>query len=158
MDASGAAVFRQRPYYPFLDSPQAWQAGRRVWSDAVANELVRHTTHLVMRQSLSPLSDSFVVRNYLPLQGELYVAGRVLAAAPAGAERLLRLELPGDYTLTDGVKAIPAAMDGEPAATHWHLEAGMHYLQLPGDEPLLLLDSRAWEAGWRPGPAAPGRW
>ena len=158
MDASGAAVFRQRPYYPLLDSPQAWQAGRRAWSDAVANELVRHATHLVMRQSLPPLSDSFVARNYLPLQGQLYVAGRVLAAAPAGAERPLRLELPGDYTLTDGVKAIPAAMDGEPAATHWHLEAGMHYLQLPGDEPLLLLDSRAWGAGWRPGPVASGRW
>ncbi|MHC1479218.1 glycosyltransferase family protein [Frateuria aurantia] len=155
MDACGEAVFRRRPYYICLIAP----ALLRHIPDTVADELVRNRVHMVIRTALSPLSDSFVARNYLPLAGEVYVAGRRIGAAVDGLpERGVELEVPGDYTLTDGLHAVPAALDGRPAATHWQLAAGHHDLSTDDHRALLLIDTHAWDAGWRPGPAASRVW
>lgn len=159
MDAEGAAVFRPRPYYPLLAGPSGGRSAPQRAPDTVADELVRHADHLVIREALPPVSDSFVARNYLQLQGAVYAAGLALPpVAIDGAERPLRLELPGDYTLTDGLHAVCASMDGHPPASHWRLATGTHYLQASTPGPLWLVDSRAWRAGWRPGQAAGRAW
>jgi 4-amino-4-deoxy-L-arabinose transferase-like glycosyltransferase len=149
MDAKSGAIFRMRPYYPVIESLAERRLKNGLMPDTISDNLVAHHTMLVIRGRLPPASDAFVLRNYLYTGNNVWIAGRKLYAdAP---HLTLHVELPGDYTLVDGVHAVPASLDGSPTNDHWQLSTGDHQLTLPSGGRLYLVWTQAWDRGWRPG-------
>jgi hypothetical protein len=148
MDPKGDTIFRQRPYYPVIESMAMYRMRCGLMQDTIADALVRHGTMLVVRRRLPPASDRFVAAHYLRAEGDIWMAG---LPVPAGeGERIVDIAVPGDYTLSDGHVTAQAALDGGAPADHWTLSAGRHRLNPVGTQPLQLVWSQAWERGWRP--------
>lgn len=149
MDAKGTAIFRPRPYFPVIETMARERLANGLMKDDIADQLAAHHTMMVIEGDLPPAAAAFTLRNYLPLQHRIRMAGLNLACPEASCH--FQLAVPGDYTLVDGSHALIARMDGQPPADHWHLAAGPHVLSaVPPGAQLALLWSQAWERGWRP--------
>jgi hypothetical protein len=154
MDAKSGAIFRQRPYYPVIESIALRREEHGLMRDDIAASLKSHHTMVVIDGRLPPATRDFVSHNYLPGAGGIEMAGKMLPAP--GASRVFSIALPGSYTVSDGVREVAVAMDGQRMASRWNLTAGAHTLEdLPGG-PLALVWSSAWRCGWRPAITADG--
>lgn len=154
MDPKGDAIFRSRPYYPVLESMAMRRLRKGQMMDTIADELVDHRAMLVILRRLPYASARFVMLNYVPAGGDVWVAGRMLPT-PA-ADQSIDLALPGDYVLTDGHQRLRASLDGAPEADHWTLGRGIHHLKVASGTPVALVWTQAFERGWRPLPPAVG--
>lgn len=148
MDAKGDAIFRPRPYFPVIESMAMLRLRSGHMPDTIAEALVQHRTMLVLRRRLPPASDTFVENHYLPLAGDVWMAGMYLR--PERGTRAVDLALPGDYVLTDGKQRLRASIDGGAVSDSWNLGVGRHRIDVSNDHALLLVWRQAWERGWRP--------
>lgn len=148
MDAKGDAIFRPRPYFPIIESMAMIRLRSGHMPDTIAPSLVQSRTMFVLRRRLPPVSDAFVEGNYLPLAGDVWMAGRYLAAGQG--TRTVDLALPGEYVLTDGRERLRASIDGGAVSDSWNLGVGRHQIDVTTDRALLLVWRQAWERGWRP--------
>lgn len=156
MDPKGDAIYRRRPYFPVIESLALARFREGLMPDTVAEDMVAHGSMMVIHRRLPPGSDVFVWENFLPVQGDVWIAGQCVKR---GAERDIQIAMPGDYTLVDGEGAVLASMDGRPLADHWNLSVGTHHLKVASSQPMALVWSAAWRRGWRPlasAQAAPG--
>jgi hypothetical protein len=158
MDAKSGAIFRMRPYYPVIESLADRRFKNGLATDTISTDLIDRRTMLVIRGRFPPATDAFVMRNYLPAGEDVWIAGRQLANADdVNGARALNIELPGDYTLVDGVRTVAASMDGGQATAHWNIAPGQHRLMTSASGPLYLVWTQAWDRGWRPAVAITSR-
>lgn len=151
MDAKSGAIFRMRPYYPVIESLAVRRFKNGLATDTISANLIDHRTMLVIRGRFPPATDAFVTRNYLPAGEDVWIAGRQLADSSGIVDqRMLDIELPGDYTLVDGTGTVAASMDGGKATTHWNVSPGQHRITTSSTGPLYLVWTQAWNRGWRP--------
>lgn len=148
LDAKSGAIFRPRPYYPVLESIALRRLKHGLMPDTIADAMVSHRTMVVVPDRLPPFALAFVEHNYLAGTAGIYMAG-VLVPAVAAIHGI-DIDVPGSYTLTDGVRPVRASMDGGPPATQWNLAAGPHRLAGPAKPDLALTWSEGWTCGWRP--------
>ncbi|MBV8156059.1 MAG: hypothetical protein JO278_00285, partial [Dyella sp.] len=150
MDPKGDTVFRTRPYYPVLESLAMRRLRKGQMTDTIADDLVSHRTMLVVVRRLPRDSARFVMHNYVPAGGDVWVAGRMLPAD--GTDQAIDVAVPGDYVLTDGHRRLAASLDGAAVADHWSLERGVHHLKATDGTPVALVWAQAFDRGWRPLP------
>ena len=146
MDAKSGAIFRPRPYEVVLESLALRRLRSGLMLDTITSALVAHHTMVVIPDRLPPTDLAFVRRNYLPGPMDVYVAGKML---PAGTHPFA-IEVPGQYTLTDGSRSVATGIDGSAPARQWNLAAGIHTLSRASGQTLMLCWSKAWNRGWRP--------
>lgn len=148
MDAKSGAIFRQRPYYPVIESIALRRLKHGLMRDDIAASLISHHTMVVIDERLPPATHDFVSHNYLPGTAGVEMAGRMLPGPDA--TRSFSIALPGSYVVSDGVREVPVTMDGQRVASRWELTTGAHTLEGPPGKPLALVWSSAWACGWRP--------
>ena len=153
MDAKGDAIFRPRPFFPVIESMAMIRLRSGHMPDTIAQSLVEHRTMLVLRRRLPPASDTFVETSYLPVTGDVWMAGMYVASERG--MRTVDLALPGDYVLTDGTQRLRASIDGGAVSDSWNLGVGKHQIDTTTDRALLLVWRQAWERGWRPAVVRP---
>ncbi len=153
MDAKGDSIFRMRPYYPVLESLALHRIRKGQMTDTIADELVSHRTMLVVLRRLSRASARFVMLNYVPAGGDVWVAGHMLPTHDV--DQTIDVKVPGDYVLTDGHQRLSGSLDGGPVADHWVLERGVHHLKVASGNPVAIVWTQAFERGWRPLPPPP---
>ena len=153
MDAKGDAIFRPRPFFPVIESMAMIRLRSGHMPDTIAQSLVEHRTMLVLRRRLPPASDTFVETSYLPVTGDVWMAGMYVASERG--MRTVDLALPGDYVLTDGTQRLRASIDGGAVSDSWNLGVGKHQIDTTIDRALLLVWRQAWERGWRPAVVRP---
>jgi len=147
MDAKGETVFRRRPFYYALETVTQQRLLTGLTPDTIAADLRKTKTHLVIERRLPSRDTSFVGANYLPVWGNVHVAGKRL---PAGGAQTVRIEIPGDYTLLSQHGALRASMDKGAAASTWYLGTGVHTLRMNAVVPALLVWSPALARGLAP--------
>lgn len=148
MDPKGDAIFRRRAYFPIIESLAMARMREGLMPDTIAADMVRHGSMLVIHRRMPPGSDAFVWDNFLPVQGDIWIAGQCVPGR--GLEHDLQIAMPGNYTLAGGEGAMMASMDGQPMADHWNLNVGRHHLNVATSQPMALVWSQAWNRGWRP--------
>lgn len=154
MDPKGDTIFRDRPYYPVLESLAMRRLRRGQMADTIVDDLVNHRTMLVVLRRLPPSSARFVMLNYVQAGGDIWIAGRMLPDHQLS--QTIEVNVPGDYVVTDGHQRLSGSLDGAPAADHWSLTRGTHHLVLSGGTPVALVWSQAFDRGWRPAPPVTG--
>ncbi len=153
MDDKGDAIFRPRPFFPVIESMAMIRLRSGHMPDTIAQSLVEHRTMLVLRRRLPPASDTFVETSYLPVTGDVWMAGMYVASERG--MRTVDLALPGDYVLTAGTQRLRASIDGGAVSDSWNLGVGKHQIDTTIDRALLLVWRQAWERGWRPAVVRP---
>lgn len=154
MDPKGDAIFRNRPYYPVLESLAMRRLRRGQMADTIVDDLVNHRTMLVVLRRLPPSSARFVMLNYVQAGGDIWIAGRMLPDHQPS--QTIDVNVPGDYVVTDGSRRLSGSLDGAPAADHWFLNRGTHHLVVSGGTPVAFVWSQAFDRGWRPAPPVTG--
>jgi len=154
MDPKGDAIFRNRPYYPVLESLAMRRLRRGQMADTIADDLVNHRTMLVLLRRLPPSSARFVMLNYVQAAGDIWIAGRMLPDHQPS--QTIDVNVPGDYVVTDGSRRLNGSLDGAPVADHWFLSRGTHHLVVSGGTPVAFVWSQAFDRGWRPAPPVTG--
>lgn len=154
MDPKGDTIFRNRPYYPVLESLAMRRLRRGQMADTIVDDLVNHRTMLVVLRRLPPSSARFVMLNYVQAGGDIWIAGRMLPDHQLS--QTIEVNVPGDYVVTDGHQRLSGSLDGAPTADHWQLARGTHHLVLSGGTPVALVWSQAFDRGWRPAPPVTG--
>lgn len=154
MDPKGDAIFRNRPYYPVLESLAMRRLRRGQMADTIVDDLVNHRTMLVVLRRLPPSSARFVMLNYVQAGGDIWIAGRMLPDHQPS--QTIDVSVPGDYVVTDGSRRLSGSLDGAPAADHWFLNRGTHHLVVSGGTPVAFVWSQAFDRGWRPAPPVTG--
>ncbi|TBR39198.1 MULTISPECIES: ArnT family glycosyltransferase [Dyella] len=152
MDPKGDAIFRRRAHFSIIESLAMVRMREGLLHDSVAGDMVREGSMLVFNLRLPPASEAFVWKNFLPVEGDIWMAGQCVGQ---GMDRNIVVGMPGDYTLVDASGSVPASMDGLPLSDHWKLAAGRHQLRVEVTRPLALVWTRAWQRGWRPVSLAP---
>jgi hypothetical protein len=148
MDPKGDTIFRQRPFYPVIESLAMLRLRRGQMADTIADDLVQHRTMLVVARRLPRDAGNFVTHNYVPAGGDVMVAGRMLSTGEAN--QAIEVHVPGDYVLTDGHQRLSGSLDGAPPADHWELTQGVHHLEVSAGVPVALVWTQAFDRGWRP--------
>ncbi|HEX7112836.1 MAG TPA: hypothetical protein VF216_10350 [Mizugakiibacter sp.] len=147
MDPKGDSIFRRRPYYYALETITERRLARGLLPDTIAGDLVRTRTMVVVDCRLPPRSRAFVERNYLPVSGDVRVAG--LRLAPGASHRFV-LAVPGVYAAVDAQGMVAAAVDGGATSRRWALAAGTHTLTTPARGALAIVWAPALDRGLRP--------
>lgn len=150
MDAKGDAIFRMRPYYPVLESLALHRLRRGQVANTIVDDLISHHTMVVVLRRLSHDSARFVMLNYVPAGGDVWVAGRMLPTHEP--DQVIDVLVPGDYVLTDGQQRLSGSLDGGPVVDHWYLERGVHHLKATNGAPVAFVWTQAFERGWKPLP------
>lgn len=148
MDPKGASIFRPRPYYYVLETITERRLALGLLPDAIADDMVRTRTMVAIDCRLPPRSRAFVERNYLPVDGNVRVAGLRLPPA-TGAPRRFTLELPGTYAAVDANGVVAARVDGASPSRRWALAAGTHTLTTPAQGALAIVWAPALDRGLR---------
>lgn len=156
MDAKGDAIFRQRPYYPVLESLAMHRLRVGSMTDTILQDMAEHHTMIVMLRRFPHATARFVMLNFLPAGGSVGVAGLMLPTHDA--DQGIDVAVPGDYVLTDGNRRLRASVDGAPVADHWELAAGTHHFKVEAGLPLALVWTQAFDRGWRPVPRELVEW
>lgn len=147
MDAKGDSIFRRRPYYYVLETITERRLALGLLPDTIADDLVRTRTMVVVDCRLPPRSRAFVERNYLPVSGDVRVAG--LRLAPGVSHRFV-LAVPGVYAAVDAQGVVAAAVDGGAMSRRWALAAGTHTLTTPAQGALAIVWAPALDRGLQP--------
>ena len=127
MDPKGDAIYRQRPTYWVLEGITQERMRDGSIRDDIVDSLVAKSTPLVVDAGLPENERQFVMRNYLPIDVRLWIAGQSLGELRAGQTRSFRVSVPQTYTLIAPKGEVTGELDGAPyAGESVALSAGDH--------------------------------
>jgi hypothetical protein len=150
MDAKGATIFRQRPFYFALENITQNRMGAGSIKNTIVADMIRTHTCVATEERL-PVKNTlrWVKEHYLPVANGVYVVGEWLK--PQGAECTFDVVIPTDYAVVSSKGSVTSGvLDGAPFTGRAHLEPGKHRFQSDTPGPLAVIWAQAVETGSSP--------
>ena len=153
MDLKGELIFRPRAYYYVFETMTDRLITQGFLRDEVPERLIETRTCVASlgRLRLPPRAKAFLDANYISV-GTLRVAGKRLGEPPRGDPIRFEVQIPTDYVILAGGQPAKGMLDSQLCEGPRSISAGWHeYQPASGENELVLLWSRAWQRGFRPG-------
>jgi hypothetical protein len=156
MDAVGETIYRNRPYYYALEAFTRVRIERGMIPNDIEDYLALTGTAVVRPRSLPHKTRMFVRENYVNIDGDLCVLGRILTHKHHRKHSLpmeFTLAVPGRFVVidTDG-KMLRGELDGTAFDGSCAISAGSHSLVVndEGTDRLAVFWADAFERGFSP--------
>ena len=150
-DSKGESVFRQRCTYEVFES----LTNRRIKNHLMADDVPEHcmeskTCLAVLGPGLTDKDSQFLKSNYLPVGGELLVAGKYLVPETARSIEFT-VEIPADYEVVTRQGMVAGLLDGTPYTGERFLDQGIHtFRPVSGAQTLAVIWARAAQHHFTP--------
>jgi hypothetical protein len=130
LDCKGETVFRQRPFWPVLETITRKRIQQGLILDNTPQRCIETGTCVaatIMIERLSPGTEDFVVRNYLPVTEGLRVAGVELSPSPEKLGHFdFEVVIPASYKIVSANGPVRGTLDGAPCDGARFLTSGPH--------------------------------
>lgn len=151
MDGKGESIFRPRPIYWIYEGLTRKRIQMGLLRDELPARLLAARACVVKLGSLSKENRAWVKSHYVPVQGEIWVAGARWSRMKPDGVRRAEITIPADYRLVTQSGEAAAIVDGEPLVGARFLAAGPHEVRMKGSAgPGALVWAQAVERGFSP--------
>ena len=156
-DSKGETVFRRRCIYEVFESLTNRERVKHVIADDVPERcMATKTCVAVLGQRLTDKDTQFLKSNYLPVAGNLLVAGKYLMAEKADSIQF-KVEIPAVYEIVTRNGTVTGSLDGTPYTGNRFLDRGVHtFRRVSGASTLAVIWANAARHHFTPWPLRPG--
>src|SRR6266566_436063 len=161
-DRRGETVFRQRCFYPIIETFTKERIRRGLMADNVIQRCIdTHTCVAILPDNMPPATFRFVEQNYLPIGNRLRVAGVLLHSSTDGKHFDFETVIPASYKIiARDVGTVMGVLDGERyEGEERFLSPGTHtFVQTSTGHDLVVFWAQAVDRHFRPieGSTSPG--
>ncbi len=162
-DRRGETVFRQRCFYPIIETFTKERIRRGLMADNVIQRCIdTRTCVAILPDNMPPATFRFVEQNYLPIGNRLRVAGVVLQSSTDGKHFEFQIVIPASYKIiARDVGTVTGIVDGERyEGKERFLSRGIHtFVQTSTGHDLVVFWAQAVNRHFRPieSNGSPGR-
>jgi hypothetical protein len=153
-DRRGETVFRQRCFYPIIETFTKERIRRGWMADNVIQRCIdTHTCVAILPDNMPPATFRFVEQNYLPIGNRLRVAGVLLQSSTDGKHFEFQIVIPASYKIiARDVGTVTGMLDGEQyEGKERFLSRGIHtFAQTSTGHDLVVFWARAVNRHFRP--------
>ena len=153
-DRRGEAVFRQRCFYPIIETFTEERIRRGLMEDnAIQRCIDTHTCVAVLPGDMPSSTLRFLEQNYLPIGNRLRVAGVLLQSSTDGKQSEFQIVIPASYKIIAGdVGTVTGMLDGERyEGKERFLSRGIHtFVQTSTGHDLVVFWAQAVDRHFRP--------
>jgi len=146
LDCKGETIFRQRCFWPVMESITLERLNRGLLADDAAERAVEtHTCVAVMMGRMPRKAEQFIWENYIPVGNDLEVAGRFLKSSATDSRRMdFAVVIPASYEIVAPDGPVEGMLDGKPYDGARFLAPGEHtFVQTSSRTQLALLWAKA---------------
>ena len=146
LDCKGETIFRQRCFWPVMESITLERLNRGLLADDAAERAVEtHTCVAVMMGRMPRKAEQFIWENYIPVGNDLEVAGRFLKSSATDNRRMdFAVVIPASYEIVAPDGPVEGMLDGKPYDGARFLAPGEHtFVQTSSRTQLALLWAKA---------------
>jgi hypothetical protein len=162
-DRRGETVFRQRCFYPIIETFTKERIRRGLMADNVIQRCIdTRTCVAILPDNMPPATFRFVEQNYLPIGNRLRVAGVLLHSSTDGKHFDFETVIPASYKIiARDVRTVMGVLDGERyEGKERFLSPGIHtFVQTSTGHDLVVFWAQAVDRHFRPieGSTSPDR-
>jgi 4-amino-4-deoxy-L-arabinose transferase-like glycosyltransferase len=153
-DRRGETVFRQRCFYPIIETFTEERIRRGWMADNVIQRCIdTHTCVAILPDQMPPATFRFVEQNYLPIGNRLRVAGVLLHSSTDGKHFEFQIVIPASYKIiARDVGTVTGMLDGERyEGKARFLSRGIHtFVQTSTGHELVVFWAQAVDRHFRP--------
>jgi hypothetical protein len=153
-DRRGETVFRQRCFYPIIETFTKERIRRGWMADNVIQRCIdTHTCVAILPDNMPPATFRFVEQNYLPIGNRLRVAGVLLQSSTDGKHFEFQIVIPASYKIiARDVGTVTGMLDGERyEGKERFLSRGIHaFVQTSTGHDLVVFWAQAVDRHFRP--------
>jgi hypothetical protein len=153
-DRRGEAVFRQRCFYPIIETFTEERIRRGLMEDNAIQRCIDTRTCVAILPGAMPLATfRFLEQNYLPIGNRLRVAGVVLQSSTDGKQSEFQIVIPASYKIiARDVGTVTGMLDGERyEGKERFLSPGIHtFVQTSTGHDLVVFWAQAVDRHFRP--------
>ena len=153
-DRKGETVFRQRCFYPVIETFTEERIRRGLMADnAIQRCIDTRTCVAILPDKMPPATFRFVEQNYLPIGNRLRVAGVLLQSSTDGKHFEFQIVIPASYKIiARGVGTVTGMLDGERyEGKERFLSPGTHtFVQTSTGHDLVVFWAQAVDRHFRP--------
>src|SRR6266566_666006 len=153
-DRRGETVFRQRCFYPIIETFTKERIRRGWMADNVIQRCIdTHTCVAILPDNMPPATFQFVEQNYLPIGNRLRVAGVLLHSSTDGKHFDFETVIPASYKIiARDVDIVTGILDGERyEGKERFLSRGIHtFVQTSTGHDLVVFWAQAVDRHFRP--------
>jgi len=153
-DRRGETVFRQRCFYPIIETFTKERIRRGLMADNTIERCIDTRTCVATLPDDMPLATfRFLERNYLPIGSKLRVAGVLLHSSTNGKQFDFEIVIPASYKIIGhDVDTVTGVLDGEPyQGNQRFLSPGTHtFVQTSPGHDLAVFWAQAVDRHFRP--------
>lgn len=155
LDCKGETIFRTRTFRPVLERIEMRQIEQGIMIDNAPERCIETQTHVaatLLLEKFSMRTRQFVKANYLPVGGDLSVAGKILRPSASDVRRAdFDLAIPARYEIILDKAHVSGMLDASPYDGPRFLVAGHHTFESASEfQRLTLLWAQAVDRGFRP--------
>ena len=153
LDCKGETIFRQRCFWPVMESITLERLNRGLLADDAAERaLETHTCVAVMMGRMPRRTEQFIWENYIPVGNDLEVAGRFLKPSAADSRRMdFEVAIPASYEIVAPDGPVEGMLDGRPYDGARFLAPGRHtFVQTSSRTQLAFLWAQAVDRNFAP--------
>jgi hypothetical protein len=153
-DRRGETVFRQRCFYPIIETFTKERIRRGWMADNVIQRCIdTHTCVAILPDNMPPATFRFIEQNYLPIGNRLRVAGVLLQSSTDGKHFEFQIVIPASYKIiARDVGTVTGMLDGERyEGKERFLSRGIHaFVQTSTGHDLVVFWAQAVDRHFRP--------
>ncbi|HYK24308.1 MAG TPA: glycosyltransferase family 39 protein [Candidatus Acidoferrum sp.] len=153
-DRRGETVFRQRCFYPIIETFTEERIRRGLMADNVIQRCIdTHTCVAILPDKMPPATFRFVEQNYLPIGNRLRVAGVLLQSSTDGKPFEFQIVIPASYKIiARDVGTVTGMLDGQRyEGKERFLSRGIHtFVQTSTGHDLVVFWAQAVDRHFRP--------
>jgi hypothetical protein len=153
-DRKGETVFRQRCFYPVIETFTEERIRRGLIADnAIQRCIDTRTCVAILPDKMPPATFRFVEQNYLPIGNRLRVAGVLLQSSTDGKHFEFQIVIPASYKIiARDVRTVTGMLDGERyEGKERFLSRGIHtFVQTSTGHDLVVFWAQAVDRHFRP--------
>jgi hypothetical protein len=153
-DRKGETVFRQRCFYPVIETFTKERIRRGLMTDNVIQRCIETRTCVaILPDDMPPATFHFIERNYLPIGNKLRVVGVRLRSSSDGKQFDFKIVIPAWYKIIAGdVGTVTGVLDGERyEGKERFLSPGNHtFVQTSAGHGLVVFWAQAVDRHFRP--------
>jgi hypothetical protein len=153
-DRRGETVFRQRCFYPIIETFTKERIRRGWMADNVIQRCIdTHTCVAILPDNMPPATFRFIEQNYLPIGNRLRVAGVLLQSSTDGKHFEFQIVIPTSYKIiARDVGTVTGMLDGERyEGKERFLSRGIHaFVQTSTGHDLVVFWAQAVDRHFRP--------
>jgi hypothetical protein len=153
LDCKGETIFRQRCFWPVMESITLERLNRGLIADNAAERAVETRTCVAVMKGRMPLrAKRFIWENYIPVGNDLKVAGRFLKPSATDNARMdFKVVIPASYKIIARDGPVEGILDGTPYDGARFLSPGRHtFVQTSSRTQLALLWAEAVDRKFMP--------